>query len=227
MQHHRTFTRTASLFSMSLILAVAAGCATQGYTKAEKTSRDLTKVQDDVVKVESLVKQTSASLKSLVDNPAPDLQPQYKTFASNVNSLETASEKASARSTDMKLRKDAYLLNWKQQAMAITNESLRETSLKRIDTLSERFDDLSQAMTDARDEFNPFLAQMEDLKAYLSNDLSMGGIDAIKDMANDTIDKQDDVIEKIEVVRKQLDALAKDLNTAGPPPPTEKPAPAS
>ena len=68
------------------------------------------------------------------------------------------------------------------------------------------FGDIKKSTEPARDQFIPWLADLKDLQKYLSNDLTIGGIDAVKDLIAKT---------KAEgrAVQQSLDKVIAELNT--------------
>jgi len=64
----------------------------------------------------------------------------------------------------------------------VSNPEIRKLAEERKAKLQATFESIKGFMEPARDEFNPWLADLKDLQKCLSNDLTIGGIDAAEEL---------------------------------------------
>ena len=91
------------------LLVLAAGCASSGYDKGNKTAEGIQKAADRIAALSGQIDKTLASLNGLVEKPQADLRPQYKQFAADLAKVESsAKDIASARRAIGKEGKDFF-----------------------------------------------------------------------------------------------------------------------
>ncbi|MBK9140161.1 MAG: DUF2959 family protein [Verrucomicrobia bacterium] len=73
-----------------------------------------------------------------------------------------------------------YFANWQKTIDGIANESLRKKSQKRLDAVRERYGKVEKSLVAAGGKFKPFLSDLGDISAALANDITAGGVKAIK-----------------------------------------------
>ena len=64
----------------------------------------------------------------------------------------------------------------------MSDPEIRKLAEERKAKLQATFGDIKSTMEPARDQFNAWLAPLKDLQKYLSQDLTISGIDAAKDL---------------------------------------------
>ena len=69
-------------------------------------------------------------------------------------------------------------------------------------------------MEPARDQFNTWLADLKDLQKYLSNDLTIGGIDAAKELIGKTKTEGQGVQQSMDKVIAELNTIVATLTPA-------------
>jgi cob(I)alamin adenosyltransferase len=96
----------------------------------------------------------------------------------------------------------------------VKNPDIRKLAEERKAKLQTSFDSIKGFMTPARDQFNTWLANLKDLQKYLSNDLTIGGIDAAKELIGKAKSDGHDVQESIDKVIAELNTIVATLTPA-------------
>ena len=65
---------------------------------------------------------------------------------------------------------------WQQEAAAITNPEVKAATQARQAEVKRTLGELSGAGKKTGDAYQPFISDMKDIKTYLSNDLTQGGV---------------------------------------------------
>ena len=73
-----------------------------------------------------------------------------------------------------------YFEGWQADINSISNESLRKKAQKRLNSVKKSYDKVAVEMKDAAEKFQPFLSDLKDVQKMLSNDVTPGGVKAIK-----------------------------------------------
>jgi hypothetical protein len=106
----------------------------------------------------------------------------------------------------MKAKGQAYFKDWEKELAEVSNPEVRKLAQERKAKLQATFDSIKTFMEPARDQFNTWLANLKDLQTYLNNDLTIGGIDAAKELIGKTKTNG-------HAVQQSLDKVIAELNT--------------
>jgi hypothetical protein len=130
----------------------------------------------------------------------------FQAFAQSLGDLESVAEKARKRGEEMKARGKEYFDQWQKQMGQVQNPEIRTLAEERKAKLQAAFDNIKRYAEPLKAQFDPWLADLKDLRTYLSNDLTVTGVDAAKSLFAKT---QSEGLE----VQKSMDALVAELNS--------------
>jgi len=85
---------------------------------------------------------------------------------------------------------------------------------ERKDKLQGVFGNIKNFMEPARDQFNAWLADLKDLQKYLSNDLTIGGVDAAKELIAKTKTGGQSVQQSMDKVIAELNTIVATITPA-------------
>jgi hypothetical protein len=165
---------------VSMNLPTAAYAA--GYKNADKTGASIAEFRDEIVNIKKEVDATVTALDKIVTTATTDPRKAFKEFDKAVPRVDDAAKKAKKRAEDMKARGQAYFKDWEKEMASVSNPEIRKLAEERKAKLQATFDSIRGFMEPARDQFNPWLADLKDLQKCLGNDLTIGGIDAAKEL---------------------------------------------
>jgi Protein of unknown function (DUF2959) len=199
---------TLSLTALGVASLLLAGSNTNaaGYKLADKVGNGIADFRDEIVDVKKAVDATMASLDKIVATASTDPRKAFKEFDKNVPRIDDAAAKARKRAEDMKEKGKKYFETWEKDLGGVSDPDVRKLAEERKTKLQETFGNIKTTMEPARDEFNSWLSHLKDLQKYLSQDLTIGGIDAAKDLIAKS--KKDGVD-----VQQTLDRVIGELNT--------------
>jgi hypothetical protein len=130
----------------------------------------------------------------------------FKQFTKSLANLESTAAKAKKRAADVKAQGQAYFANWEKELAQLKNPEIRSLAVQQRAKLQAAFDSIKTVATPLKAQFDPWLSNLQDLQKYLSNDLTISGVDAAKPLFSRT---QTEGFE----VQKSMDALVAELNT--------------
>jgi hypothetical protein len=203
-----SFPRLLALAAMAatglLLGGSSAGAA--GYKLADKVGAGIADFRDEIVDVKRAVDVTMASLDKIVTQATVDPRKAFKAFDSSVPKIDSAAAKAKKRGEDMKASGKKYFEAWEKEIASVNDPDVRKLAEERRAKLQASFGNIKTTMEPARDQFNTWLADLKDLQKYLSQDLTIGGIDAAKQLIAKS--KKNGV-----AVQQLLDTATAELNT--------------
>jgi len=163
------------------LAVLVAGCASSGYRKSAQTASSLESSASQIERAGQQLQQAVVTLNDLVNNPQPDLRPQFKEFSSaadNAESLPTSIREADA---DLQARSAVYFDDWDKELAAIQNEFIRASGQARKLEVLSQCNNVRNACLTTQTEAAPLLADLKDIHRFLASDLTPGGLTAIRD----------------------------------------------
>jgi len=198
--------RIPALIAGAVLLLTGLQASAAGYKLADKAGASIAEFRDEIVDVKKEVDATLASLDKIVAQATVDPRKAFKEFDKNVPRIDSAATKAKKRATEMKEKGKDYFDKWEKELAAVNDPDIRKLAEERKAKLQAAFANIRKSMEPARDQFNGWLASLKDLQKYLSNDLTISGIDAAKDLI--AKNKSEGL-----AVQQNLDKVIAELNT--------------
>lgn len=168
---------------LAILLVVSNGCATRGYHAGERTAANL---QSAATRIEAAGRQMDIAvteLDALVNNPQPDLRPQFDRFSAAVGQLNTLATNITKAAAALQARNRLHAEAWNKEIISIRNETIRATAETRKLDVATRFDNVRSACVAAQTSLGAVQGDLLDLQRYLNSDLTMGGLASIRDTA--------------------------------------------
>jgi len=200
--------RTLILAALGIggLLLTSTGASAAGYKLADKVGVDIAQFRDEIVDVKKAVDATMAALDKIVAQATVDPRKAFKEFDKSVPHIDAEAAKAKKRAEDMKARGKEYFDKWEKEMAGVNDPEIRKLAEERKAKLQAAFGNIKTTMEPARDQFNPWLAHLKALQKYLSQDLTINGIDAAKDLIMKS--KREGM-----EVQQMLDTVIVELNT--------------
>jgi predicted nucleic acid-binding Zn-ribbon protein len=190
--------------SLLLLLGSSAGAA--GYKLADKVGQDIAEFRDEIVDVKKSVDITMAALDKIVAQATVDPRKAFKEFDKSIPDIDSAAKRAKKRSDDMRERGKEYFGKWEKDLAAVNDPEIRKLAEERKAKLQATFGNIRTSLEPARDQFAAWLTNLKDLQKYLSQDLTISGIDAAKELIAKS--KRDGM-----AVQQTMDKVIAELNT--------------
>lgn len=187
-----------------LVTAPAASAA--GYKMADKVGASIAEFRAEIINVKKEVDTTMVALDKIVTTAATDPRKAFKDFDKAVPQIDDAAKKAKKRGEDIKARGQAYFQTWEKELAGVNNAEIRALAEERKTKLQAAFGNIRTSMEPVRDQFTGWLANLKDLQKYLNNDLTIGGIDAAKELIGKAKTEG-------QAVQQSMDKVIAELNT--------------
>src|SRR5262245_11464714 len=162
------------------------------------------------------------ALHGLVNEPATDLEPQFKAFSKGVDQLDATAKKVRDAAAGMDEKGKAYFADWDAQIAGIQNEDIRAGSAERKEAVEANFKDIQAEYGKSRDSFKPLMTNLMDIRTALKADLTMNGLAAIKKSVKTVNGQAEDVKESLVKLEKSFREMGVKMSNAGPQPTPEK-----
>ena len=98
---------------------------------------------------------------------------------------------------------------WDESLKQLHNEATRASAMERRAATDETYSGIKQKIVALRNEANPFLNDLKDIRQYLKSDLSKEGFSTIEPTAQRVFDQRDGIIKRLDEVIQSLDTAIK------------------
>jgi hypothetical protein len=192
----------------ALALFTIVGCASTNYHRADAASESLQKAGVQIQAESRAIDVTLVALDDLVNRPAPDLKPQFARYNSSLARLVDASKRAEKSAEEADQKSAEYFRNWDKETAGIKYEVVRDQSVSRKTQVSNEFNTVNQRYRENQAVIEPLISYLQDIRTALSTDLTAGGIQSVKQLA-------DNAQQNARKVQMALARLSDELSASG------------
>ena len=171
---------------LGLFLAglLCVGCAQTGFQRSTGIADTMAKQTQVIQEAKPQVDAMLASLDELT-RAQGDMRPAFKKFSETLDDTEKVAARARKTGDTIREKEAEYFAEWEKQAAEIQNPQIKAATQARQSEVKAKLASLGQTGKVAGEAYDPFIANMKDVRTYLSNDLTQEGIKKI----GPTIDK--------------------------------------
>ena len=200
------------VFTLLLALATAWNLSAG---QAELASA-LGEARDELLRTRDQLQATVDALDALAKQKGGDMRPTYDTFVAEVSKTESAAAVTKQRARKMQADAGMHFGSWQKDIDTISNESLRKKAQSRFNDVQKRYDKVVASLNKASDRFTPFISDLNDIQKMLANDLTPGGVKAIRGTVSQAKWNLRSVRSAIFDASKELERMEKSLGTVAP-----------
>jgi hypothetical protein len=201
----------------SVATALLIGCATAGHERAEKTGANIAAFRNDVLNISKSVDGTMAGLNQIIQTANTGPVKAYNKFADSLARLDAAVATAKARAKEMQAAGDTYFKEWEKQLETMTNPEIRAAAVAQKAKLQATFAEIKPLAQKAKEDFEPFSSDCHDLQKFLSNDLTITGVDAAKSLIDKTVTHGQAVQKSLGNLMAEMNAISAAITPAKAP----------
>ena len=208
---------SGSRFVVGLLGCVlAVGCSSKGggsTAESKKAVDSMRGTRQELVKAKQEVQQANASLDKLA--AGGDLQQTYSQFTREVADVKAGGDRARARAQDMRARGQQYVAKWEKEADQVSSPELKAGMEQRRAKVKQRYDEIKSTAQAARDAYDPYLRDLQDIQRALANDLTPGGVDAARGAISKAKAEGQTLQQRIDDLIAQLDEVSGSMSSSG------------
>ena len=177
-----------------------AGCATTGNQQSADTRVTMKQVEEDYIQASAQVDITGESLEAIFDPDQPDEKKAFENYSLNVDKMKNQENRLSRQADKMRVQQRDYFEEWRMQGNAYTNPDIQALSEQRRADLTEVFARITEASVGVKGSFKSYMSDNEQIRAYLSTDLTPKGIEAITPVGQKAVTDGDNLKEAVNPV---------------------------
>jgi Skp family chaperone for outer membrane proteins len=208
--------RIGAIRSKALALALILVTAQAASAGQEQLAASIGETRNEVIATRDQLQATVDSLDALVKQKEGDLKPAYDEFVAQVAKTRAAAAVTKTRSEKMQGDAKTHFDSWQKEIDSIANEKLGKQGQKRLDSVQKSYNKAITKLQGASTSFQPYLSDLGDVTKILSNDLTRGGIKAIRGTVDNAKFHLRTVRNQIFDAIKELESMEKSFSsTAG------------
>lgn len=162
----------------AVVLAFAAGCAKTPKAENEVATESINGVLDQLNASQGEVDKVIAAIDQL-QQPG-DMKTAFANYTASVESIRKAGERVRDRREAMQAKRDEYIARWQKDLETIQNPEVKAALAERKARVAENYDRIKVEAETVRNDYTPFLANLEEIRKALSLDLTTAGVTALK-----------------------------------------------
>ena len=215
MKNNRILTFIPSV-TLAAALVLGAGCASHNYQQGSKTGAALTAAAGKIDDTKTRISAALGALNDLVSNPSGDLSPKFNHFNDSVAALQSSADAANYKFKDLENSGKRYFDEWEKQLAAIQNTEIKNASAARKQDVMQKFLDVRRRYLQVQINLNPFLSDLHDIQTALGTDLTIGGVNSVKDATNKATQDSVPLNASLDQLSAGFKALGSDMSSYGP-----------
>ncbi|HLH53950.1 MAG TPA: DUF2959 family protein [Verrucomicrobiae bacterium] len=180
------------------------GCTTTGYQKGDSAAQGMQRAAAEVQAEGRAMDQTVQSLQALISSENGDLRAPFKRYCRSLDYLVRAAQRTENTGRNMDEKNQAYLQAWDQQLQTIDYQHIRDLSEARRSEVTNHLEAIRLRYTQSQEAIRPLIVYFEDIRRALSADLTEGGLESLRGIAQNANDN-------VAKVQTALDALTAEL----------------
>jgi len=202
-----TFARclTMAMLSAGGMLALI-GCASEKAELPPQMTQNLSTLRDQLTQGKAQIQTTCNAARDLSQRPQAQIEPQIDRLLKSTNALEdlAANHRTSFASSDE--HSQAYFAQWEQQLKGMS-ASMQELGEDRRQKSMRSYDALKAKLEAVKQEFRPFMAQLQEVARYLKTDTTAAGVRAMSGQIDQAVSREKNLMAKADAAIEQIDAM--------------------
>lgn len=191
-----------------VVTIFSVGCSTPA-SLPPKIAVGLDGLRNEAVSLRGQIEKTVGSLNELMSKPQADLSPQFQSYTHELGILEDRIEKARQQRGATETAVKEQFMTWDENLKQLHNEATRAGAAERREETDATYSDIKQKIVTLRNEANPFLNDLKDIRQYLKSDLTKEGLRTIEPTSDRVFDQKDSIINRLDEVIQSLDTAMK------------------
>lgn len=175
----------AMLFLATVI--TSASCSTTGMQRSEEVQSNMQTVDNDIKKTIVQLDAIGASLDELTKPGQADVKRAFELYSENVSKIQKMEKDFEKHADEMKESGKDYFSEWNKKDQKYDNPDIQKRSDERRAALGNIYDKIAENSVGVKEAFKTYVSDVNEIQAYMSNDLTTKGITSIASLSDQTV----------------------------------------
>lgn len=174
------------LLCLAAFFAVTA-CSTTGMQRSEEVQSNMQTVDNDIKKAIVQLDAIGASLDELTKPGQADVKRAFDLFSDNASKIKEMEKGFAKHADQMEASGKAYFSEWDKDSQKYDNPDIQKRSDERRAALGSIYDKIGENSVGVKEAFKTYVSDVNQIEAYMSNDLTTKGIASIASLSDQTV----------------------------------------
>jgi hypothetical protein len=184
-QLNKSGTYIAILFLATFMFFTS--CSTTGMQRSEEVQSTMQTVDNDIKKTIVQLDAIGASLDELTKPGQADVKRAFELYSKNVSKIKDMEKDFDKHADEMKKSGKDYFSEWDKKDQKYDNPEIQKRSDERRAALSNIYDKIAENSVGVKQAFKTYVSDVNQIQAYMSNDLTNKGITSIASLSDKTV----------------------------------------
>jgi len=206
------------ILAFALLIAtifIEGACSSTGIQRSEKATSSMEKMDKDIKEVSIQLDATGASLAEVMRAGQSDVKKAFDSFKENVIKLEDMQKSFSKHADEMQVQGKDYFEEWQKEGNEYKNPQIQQLSDQRREELGDIYGEIASNSIGVKEAFKKYVSDVQEIRIYLSNDLTTNGIEAISQISREVVNDGDNLKYKIRNVQSAIDRARSEMSQSG------------
>ncbi|MDZ7719922.1 MAG: hypothetical protein U5K72_13990 [Balneolaceae bacterium] len=182
---NRPGTYLAMLFLATVITFTS--CSTTGMQRSEEVQSTMKTVDNNIKKTIVQLDAIGASLDELTKPGQADVKRAFELYSKNVSKIKDMQKDFDKHADEMKESGKEYFSEWDKKDKKYDNPEIQKRSNERRAALGNIYDKIAENSVGVKKAFKTYVSDVNQIQAYMSNDLTTKGIASIASLSDQTV----------------------------------------
>jgi hypothetical protein len=194
----------------AVLMLVLASCGPEtGVTRAEKAAASMQEFRNDIEGGKKQVDTVVNAMNAL--NTSPDLKAAFAAFNAEADRTESVATTLRSEADQMKASGREFFKKWELEIEKINDPAMKEKAKARANERSKQYANIELVMGSVKGIWKTFSGELQDVKQYLSNDITAKGVASLSDTIKKTNLDGTELKKSLQNVSASMDAVAADF----------------
>lgn len=162
-------------------------CSTTGMQRSEEVQSTMQTVDNDIKETIVQLDAIGASLDELTKPGQADVKRAFELYSKNVSKIKDMEKDFEKHADEMKESGKDYFSEWDKKDQKYDNTEIQKRSDERRAALGNIYDKIAKNSVGVKEAFKTYVSDVNQIKTYMSNDLTTKGITSIASLSDQTV----------------------------------------
>jgi|GEM_PF-3935653 len=207
--------KSLPIFGTFLVLLFA-GCATTGgLERSEQMTSSMESVEEDINLTLEEVNAVERSLNDLIRPGQGNVEEVYSEYSESVDELEEYGNSFITELDDMNSYASTYFSEWQAENQEFESQRLQELAEARRSEVQTNYEDILVEKDGIEEELIQYIKNNDELRSYLSNDLTSEGIETVTPLIEEVIEHSGELRQRLANVQSTVEETRNGMSRRG------------
>lgn len=162
-------------------------CSTTGMQRSVDVQSSMQTVDNDIKKTIVQLDAIGASLDELTKPGQADVKRAFELYSKNVSKIKDMEKDFDKHANELKESGNHYFSEWDKKDQKYDNPEIQKRSDQRRSALGNIYDKIAENSVGVKGAFKTYVSDVNQIQAYMSNDLTSKGISSIASLSDQTV----------------------------------------